>query len=732
MTDELGGRYFREARFFLAGDKVAAQSHILEARSLMGYMRDQLALGGPAIQVQYATLQDGTQIKATMMNGQYQAEIVSPATSTSTTTEKCPAFWSGLFIPAIEGSFTRIVGDHTIQYIGSGWLQPSDYQMNVTPSLLAQHPDRGDRLAVEEFSNLEIMSTTEGLPPLTYFKVFASAYSGEMRKAVQLFLGMGVELLLPSETGFYDPVFDYGFAGTIGLVRVPSEVVGLAEAPPPEFWMIRMPKYDSYGILAMKYPVCYGVTEDQIAAGLEYIPSPGVTFPASSSEIADLIASGDMLELMTRSAFDAIVSGMQPMYPDCGWAFSYSGHECQTVLLGGDSDVARTYRVKFYFSATSEFITASGEIVESAALKTTLQQAPRFPYIVPGLMSLVPLDQAFSSSSGDISAPVHAYYIGDDEQVWRVFNDPTYVEPQVVDTRQYPSTAGPRCPIEEQVTITGADASFSGYTLNGAMAHTQAFTGYISGTYYTYTFTGSPAATPKYAVLSGSVGTYDTIEVGDDSWTEVRADMSEYKVSRVTFSVPFHQREGVFILDSGTSNSDTHTYSLMHTGKVAKDQFWTKLVDDLYVRDYSHAPRQSSLYDCSSSIVSWPGTGIATGVNSIPGAGYPYTSPIIPPVTEFVPRTVTQFGNLNYFGAVNIPGRSLDENEVARCLSIPSGGMSQLLFAWTDAFNPGVAVLSSVVDDVGAKFNNTSKYDISEGTIYYGFIGLALKETSWQ
>ena len=78
MTDERGGRYFREARFFLAGDKVVAQSHIGEARSLMGYMRDQLALGGPAIQVQYTTLQDGTQIKATMMNGQYQAQIVSP------------------------------------------------------------------------------------------------------------------------------------------------------------------------------------------------------------------------------------------------------------------------------------------------------------------------------------------------------------------------------------------------------------------------------------------------------------------------------------------------------------------------------------------------------------------------------------------------------------------------------------------------------------------------------
>ena len=79
MTDERGGRYFREARFFFAGDKVAAQSHTPEARSLMGYMRDMHSLGGPAVQVQYMTLQDGTQIKATMMNGQFSANISSPS-----------------------------------------------------------------------------------------------------------------------------------------------------------------------------------------------------------------------------------------------------------------------------------------------------------------------------------------------------------------------------------------------------------------------------------------------------------------------------------------------------------------------------------------------------------------------------------------------------------------------------------------------------------------------------
>lgn len=74
---EKGGRYFREARFLFLGDRYVAQSHVPEARVLFGYMRDMQAMGGPPIQVQYATLQDGTKIKAVMMNGQFQAQILS-------------------------------------------------------------------------------------------------------------------------------------------------------------------------------------------------------------------------------------------------------------------------------------------------------------------------------------------------------------------------------------------------------------------------------------------------------------------------------------------------------------------------------------------------------------------------------------------------------------------------------------------------------------------------------
>lgn len=74
---EKGGRYFREARFFFLGDRVIAQSHVPEARALLGYLRDMHALGGPPIQVKYTTLPDGTEIKAVMMNGQYQAQILS-------------------------------------------------------------------------------------------------------------------------------------------------------------------------------------------------------------------------------------------------------------------------------------------------------------------------------------------------------------------------------------------------------------------------------------------------------------------------------------------------------------------------------------------------------------------------------------------------------------------------------------------------------------------------------
>lgn len=93
MADERGGKYFREARIVLGGDKVAAQGHIGDARALLGYLRDMHSLGGPPIQTKYATLRDGTLISAAMMNGQYQATIVSPPPSGKRKKQITPTFF---------------------------------------------------------------------------------------------------------------------------------------------------------------------------------------------------------------------------------------------------------------------------------------------------------------------------------------------------------------------------------------------------------------------------------------------------------------------------------------------------------------------------------------------------------------------------------------------------------------------------------------------------------------
>lgn len=90
---EKGGRYFREARFFLLGNKFVAQSHVLEARAMLGHLSDLHAMGGPPIQVNHTTLQDGTQIKAVMMNGQYQAEIFSPQVSVKRACVRVPTIF---------------------------------------------------------------------------------------------------------------------------------------------------------------------------------------------------------------------------------------------------------------------------------------------------------------------------------------------------------------------------------------------------------------------------------------------------------------------------------------------------------------------------------------------------------------------------------------------------------------------------------------------------------------
>lgn len=99
-----GGRYFGPARFFLAGDRVLAQRHISEARMLLGYMRDQHALGGPAFQVQHLTLTDGTTIRGVMNNGLYQAEVIAGRLLVPIKPVKSLLF---LLQPVVDAAMTR-------------------------------------------------------------------------------------------------------------------------------------------------------------------------------------------------------------------------------------------------------------------------------------------------------------------------------------------------------------------------------------------------------------------------------------------------------------------------------------------------------------------------------------------------------------------------------------------------------------------------------------------------
>lgn len=743
MSDERGGRYFREARFFLAGDKVAAQSHILEARSLMGYMRDMQALGGPPIQVKYATLQDGTQIKATMMNGQYQAEIISPLKSDVPQRRLCAPFFSGLYAPRFSRKHTRQTSPNTPpdEIVGVEWLYPAPH---VLDSMLAVYPGETNRVApvlyaVDDTPELTLPpgdSPTYGRPPATLAKVFASAYSGEMRSAIQLLLGMGVRLAteIDVEAGTYTYAFDYGYTGTVGLVKVPG-----GDPDYPEFWMVRFPR-DGHGMLAMRYPVCYEVSKLQRDTGMKYTPDPGVQFPRSAADIAARKDDGALFEVMSLAAFDAIIDGYSPCYESSGWAFSKSGHECQNVLITsvaapGNKINATTRRVKFSFAfGVGHALEVSGEVVEEAACHTVKTAAPRYPF--EGMFtSLLPHPDIYADSDNtSVVAPVHVYYLEDAEQVWRLdsqLNQPDLRESNLPGCH----AALAWCPGEYYGRYWASGASTITYTLNGGGVITRPTLGVSSANRYDW-YTNNDTAKPNYLIVGGS-GTspapYRAVKLATAIWMRTWLETDRTNNPSAAMYVPFYQREGVYILDAYTDVEQAATDNRSFDG------FTTTGVTSLLLRTFAEDGLSSvlsilttelepgaSLSSCPGCVGTYSAGGIGLSAltgdwDSLSGPGIVVPSDI-PGVTE---ASTQSYGAFKFYGGANVVVASMSPSETAAALVV-TDTTSTTAYGYTDALLPDKYILAKLNPTESADFITNTEYVFADSPgIYYHFIGLA-------
>ena len=742
MTDERGGRYFREARFFLAGDKVAAQSHILEARSLMGYMRDMHALGGPPIQVQYATLQDGTRIKATMMNGQYQAEIISPPRVLRKEEKSgCAAFWSGLLVPYQSALHHRYEGDRFVEYVGVRWLYPSAYQLEVTPLLFEVYPENKDsgKLAppLYEAESKPTLDPGGTAPvPTTIAKIYASAYSGEMRVAVQLLLGMEISLVKEITE---EPVYSYGYDGTVGLVAI--DQTDPMNPAPPEFWMVRMP-LDGHGVLARRYRVCRDLSDVQKAWGLEYIPNPGEVFPEVGA-MREALDEGDVIEILPAAAFEALTAGYSPCYPDSGWAFSKSGHECQNVIWAfteGSPSHATMRRVKFSFEATLDHISCTGTVVEESVLRSSKQTAPRYPYRVP--YTLVSFMPAYTPAPPDATeAPVHVYYVGDEEQVWRLGRSDSSLVGRVTsnlpitDTRYW-------CDGMYSSETWSSGSTDEWYSLNGSRVTAGRGSGGYTGYFYRVFPTG--LSVPPYRISSGSSTSYTIFENGIESAIEHWTSSEVSEGSYTSLSIPHHQREGACLLDAVTIDMPAHTRQTTIAGlSIESGPYYGRIEglepdQQLVIFDDALIPWScgncSALGNQPNTILRGLGGGV--GLTSLGGAwpgivvgDYVADSSIL---STPVDGTSTVTGGFTFYGAVAVPMSNLTIEEVVTAFQVADATNPQVIYGYTDALQPDRYILSDKVNSFDpSRYVHNTEYPVADTlSPAYHFIGVANSATS--
>lgn len=239
------------------------------------------------------------------------------------------------------------------------------------------------------------LAPVERWSPSSMLTKLGSAFSGTMRKVVQLMGGMNMPI-----------PYDYCY----------SKSDGIFVASDGSHWVVRVD--NATGIWTQKIPTCETLTTErktELGIDFDYIPSP-ILGPWKK------IASASVL-----SEYSATL----PFYTECGWAFSYDGSEAQNVTwtLPDADPWKRAYRFKISIvGGTNGPTSASVEIVEESYLWGDIWAAPKFPHFLPaatgGGQSLLTFDTRSipvlaGAPPGDYSnIPFYVFYVdGESEPV---------------------------------------------------------------------------------------------------------------------------------------------------------------------------------------------------------------------------------------------------------------------------------------------------------------------------
>ncbi len=347
----------------LEGDQQRALALIPEAKALLYQCQDLIKNAGVSTFSMSKSVEDGY-IYVLCANGQNIISISVGVEAVDETYEEQeypysvpPDFYSGI-VASMAMRYVEVTKND-----GSKVDVPVCPSFSPTPDCIESHPNDGlvtgrqqvSRLGVEPHTILSELKNETGLGGGAtfhqYAKLRSSMYSGTMRKAAQLVMGLG---RMPAAK-FRDPFdppdkpdsayvksvigpgvqmrYDYKFHRTHGIVY--------ADDGKP--WLVEISM--ARGVLAMPLPVFARASRDGFKENardrkddamvyaldeLGYLPT-GECFSFSDAEIEKNVKAGTNLRLATAADVGAFYDTFLPYSSACGWAFSPDGREAHNT-----------------------------------------------------------------------------------------------------------------------------------------------------------------------------------------------------------------------------------------------------------------------------------------------------------------------------------------------------------------------------------------------------------------
>lgn len=666
------GRYIGVVRAFVYGDVERAKGLRLIALNQLGLMRHQMMLDGDLTGKRTVTLPDGSVIETAWDGTMSIVRITAPGGEAPEEEEYEFPYLSGLqeiaaVLAPLDGPIKLASQFYPAWQVPDGralqWYPYNvgydEFDWPVTPTDAETIGSNPGVAFTHEWIKTTLPNIDAGPSALKGFPLWPGMYTGRMRQVAQKALGYRQRVAFSLNSGLWTPdgPQDYPDQRQRWVIEI-STLTGVTAYP------IRfVDELEAEGVIAES------LTAEE-RERYDYGLQDAFTIPAViSTDPADVFGNADgercrfqLLPAEDIAEIHADRGTITAWYPN--WAFSYSGHEAQIVLVGikpYSTNLAARYAWRYKLTFSSGTFSIDGrEIPYPSSATLTLVEGDYLHTDEFDLQLFAPLaypyqEAVYFDNAGSMpeprDTPIYVFYTRDDKEVVLRRYDQSYVA--VSETEQTGIDCDtPGCtvpcvycdqPNNSSLGSLCADAGCQRYTptaesceqgfietRNGTYGYAMyycertfdkesSFTGYINGIYRWIDWDETP--TPANNAVCNLLF-YDNVviteflkSVGHQLTT---AAHDETRVARSVIILPLYDREGFFHIKSRTTNyagSFLNTYyidnSIQRCSKIIGPYPWMPEVSAVapyafpggFVLDHSETTQPPDVVDLEAKYI---------------------------------------------------------------------------------------------------------------------------------